>query len=207
MAAVITPITTTLFDAEESLTALLDSAELVSPEQEAEFLADFEAALTTAADKRDRVAGRLARLEAQQAYAAEEIKRLQTFKASAAAAQARLENYVAYVIERMGKDAKGKYRVLEGNTSKLVLRNCPPSVEVVDESAVPQDFRTVTVTLPAATWEDVLHSLPDGPFRDDVERSKTGTAVDKAAVKATIQAGETVSGARLVTDKRSVTRR
>lgn len=197
----------TLFDAEEGLTALLDSAELVAPEQEAEFLAEFEAALTTAVEKRDRVAGRLAKLEAQQAYAAAEIKRLQAYKKSAEAQQERLENYITYVIERMGRDAKGKYRKLEGRSSTLSLHVCPPSVEVEDEAQIPQDFRSVTVTMPAATWEDVLHSLPDGPWRYDVARCKTGTAVDKAAVKATIQAGVEVPGAKLLTAKTSVVRK
>ena len=63
----------TLFGVEESLTALLDTAEMVDPGDEQAFLADFQAALITATDKRDRVAGRLAKLEAQQAFAAAEI--------------------------------------------------------------------------------------------------------------------------------------
>lgn len=197
----------TLFDSEEGLLALADSAELVTPEQEAEFLADFEAALTTAVDKRDRVAARLAKLEAQQAYADAEIKRLQAYKKAKEADQARLENYVTYVIERMGPDSKGKPRKLEGNTSTLYLRACAPSVEVVDEALVPQDYRTVTVTMSASTWEDVLHSLPDGPWRYGVAASKTGSTVDKAAVKATIQAGIEIPGVRLVTDKKTLGRR
>src|ERR1035438_1103687 len=111
MAAAVASIT--LYDAEESLTALLDTQDLVTPDQEQEFLADFEAALSSASDKRDRVAGRLAKLEAQQAYAAAEIKRLQAFKHSAELAQERLEGYVSYVIQRLGKDAKGKRRVVK----------------------------------------------------------------------------------------------
>ena len=43
------PHALTLFDAEEGLTAFLDTAELVTPDQEKAFLADFEVALTTAA--------------------------------------------------------------------------------------------------------------------------------------------------------------
>src|SRR5450432_3030823 len=98
------PHALTLFDAEEGLTAFLDTAEMVTPDQEKAFLADFQVALTTAADKRDCVAGRIAKLEAQQEYAAAEIKRLQTFKKSKESEQTRLEGYVSYVIRWLGKD-------------------------------------------------------------------------------------------------------
>jgi hypothetical protein len=202
----------TLYDLEESLTALLDTQDMVAPEDEQAFLADFEAALSTATDKRDRVAGRLAKLEAQQAYAAAEIKRLQAFKRSAEAQQSRLENYVAYVIQRLGKDAKGKWRKLEGNSSTLSLKACPASVEVTDEPAIPIDFKRATVTLPAAMLNDILGVLADctPKFFEEVApevASSLKLEVDKRAVKATIDAGEVVPGAKLITDKTTLGRK
>ena len=201
-----------LFDVEESLTALLDTVELVAPDQEQAFLEDFAAALTTATDKRDRVAGKLAKLEAQQAYAAGEIKRLQTFKKSAEAAQERLEGYVTYVIQRLGKDAKGKWRKLEGNTSTLSLRACAASVEVVNQSDVPNDYTRSIVTLPTAMLSDILGVLADCTprFYERVAPEVASTLkieVDKRAVKATIDAGEAVAGAKLVTDKTTLVRK
>jgi len=194
----------TLYDAEESLTALLDTQDLVTPDQEQAFLADFEVALTTATDKRDRVAGRLAKLEAQQAFATAEIKRLQEFKRVKEAEQARLEGYVSYVIQRMGKDAKDKYRKLEGNSSTLFLRACAASVDVTNEGDVPLDFKRATVTMSAALWVDVLHALED----TDIPLSyMTDLSVDKKAVKATIEAGIDVAGAKLITDKYNVGRK
>ena len=194
----------TLYDAEESLTALLDTQDLVTPDQEQAFLADFEVALTTATDKRDRVAGRLAKLEAQQAFATAEIKRLQEFKRVKEAEQARLEGYVSYVIQRMGKDAKDKYRKLEGNSSTLFLRACAASVDVTNEGDVPLDFKRATVTMSAALWVDVLHALED----TDIPLSyMTDLSVDKKAVKATIEAGIDVPGAKLITDKYNVGRK
>jgi hypothetical protein len=203
-------VAVTLFDVEESLTALLDTAEMVTSADEAAFLLDFQEALATATDKRDRVAHRLAKLEAQQAFAAAEIKRLQEFKKSAEGQQARLENYVSYVIQRLGKDAKGKYRKLEGNSSTMFLRACAASVEVVDEAAIPIDFKRATVTLPLGMWVDVLHAL-DEEFREEVAVASTGShlaiAADKVAIKASIQAGVEVAGAKLVTDKTSLGRK
>jgi len=198
-----------LFAIEEHLAALENSAELVAPEQEQQFLAEFQTALTTAVDKRDRVAGFLARLEAQQAYAASEISRLQAFKKAREADQARLEGYIAYTIESLGKDDKGKYRRLEGNSSVLFLRTCPASVEVTDESSVPLDYKTATVKLPAALWNDVLNALDDG-LRDTVLAATSrdlALTADKRAIKAAIEAKSEVPGARLITDKTNVGRK
>jgi hypothetical protein len=48
---------------------------------------------------------------------------------------ARIEGYVARVIESLGLDAKGKRKKLEGNTITLSLRGCGKRAEVTDESA------------------------------------------------------------------------
>src|ERR1035441_10645152 len=151
----------TLYDAEESLTAFLDTQDMVTPDQEQAFLADFETALTTASDKRDRVAGRLSKLEAQQAFASAEIARLQAFKKHAEAQQERLEGCVSYVIQRLGKDAKGKWRKLEG-------RKIAPGAEP----------RTLSHAFKARKL-----------------------APDKRAIKADIEAGVEIAGAKLVDDK------
>ncbi len=199
----------TLFDTEEAIAAFLDTADLVTPEDEQAFLADFETALTTATDKRDRVAGRLAQLEAQQTYAASEISRLQAFKKAKEAEQTRLEGYVAYVIDRLGRDNKGKFRKLEGRTSTMFLRTCPASVDVKDETAIPIEYRRATVTMPSNMWVDVLNALGDS-FRRQVLRELGSTitvAVDKRAVKAAIESGEDVPGAKLITDKTSLGRK
>src|SRR5271165_6852075 len=107
MPTVTTPTETTgwtLSDIEERLVALTESMETVTPDQEREFLEDFSAALSAAAEKRDRVAHRLAQLEQQQEFAAKEISRLQRFKKERESAQARLEDYVSHCIRAQGKD-------------------------------------------------------------------------------------------------------
>jgi hypothetical protein len=198
----------TLFDLEERLEALSNSAETVTPDQEQAFLAEFQAALAGAADKRDRVAGMLARLENQQAFASAEIKRLQEFKAGKARDQERLEGYVAYCIDSLGRDAKGKRKKLEGNMTVMFLKACPVSLEVVDEAAVPAEFKRATVTLPAAVWNDVFLAL-DEDFRETViaAAGDFAIAVDKRAAKAAMEAGADVPGAKLVTDKTSLGRK
>src|ERR1017187_2412897 len=209
MAAVAVTAPHTLFEIEEGLMAFLDTAELVTPDQEQAFLAEFQQALSLAADKRDRVAHRLAQLENQQAFAAAEIKRLQAFKKAKESEQDRLEGYVSYVIRRLGKDGKDKWRRLEGHTSTLFLRGCAPSVEVVEEALISLDYKRAMVHIAAAMWDDILNSL-DSKFRDAVLAATThdlSVTVNKVAVKAAIEAGTDVPGAKLITDKAALGRK
>jgi hypothetical protein len=124
----------------DHLAALIETAELVSPEQEQEFRAAFQAALTAAVEKRDRVGQFFGHLEQQINFAKFEIDRLRQREAVCERALERLETYVIETLENLGTDSKGKYRTLEGKTTTFRLRGCPPSVEVTDESAIPSDY-------------------------------------------------------------------
>ena len=55
----------TLYQIEEQLQALFDSAELVAPEQETEFMAELSKAIEKAVDKRQRVAEFIAHCQSQ----------------------------------------------------------------------------------------------------------------------------------------------
>jgi hypothetical protein len=65
-----------LYVIEDHLAALIETAELVSPDQEQEFRAEFQTALTAAVEKRDRVGQFLAHLEQQINFAKFEMDRL-----------------------------------------------------------------------------------------------------------------------------------
>jgi hypothetical protein len=198
----------TLYDVETNLAALVDTADLVPADQEQAFVAELEAALLSAADKRDRVAQFLAHLEAQAALAESEIKRLRERKAVIQAAQERLEGYVVKIIEALGPDKKGKYRKLEGNTATLSLRACPASVEIADESQIPIDYKTITVKLPATLMEIILDVLDTG-LADGVlaHVDMADVAVDRRAIKAAIDRGERVPGADLAIGKHFLVRK
>lgn len=197
----------TLYDVEDYLVALTESAETVTPEQEEEFLKDLKAALSSAAEKRDRVAHHLAHLEEQQAFAQKEILRLQKFKKEREAAQARLEAYVTYCIESLGGDKAGKYRKVEGRTTVMFLRACPASVEVTDMDSLPLEYQSDSVTMPSSMWNGVVEAL-DGDFREKVLREVRCTrSADKRTIKAAIEAGMEVPGAMLVTGKTTLARK
>src|ERR1017187_2892761 len=176
-----------LYMIEGHLAALIETAELVSAEQEQEFRAEFQAALTAAVDKRDRVGQFLAHLEQQIAFARFQIDRLRQRKATCERALVRLENYGIGTIEGLGTDSKGKYPRLEGKTTTFSLRACPPSVEVTDESAIPAEYRMLLLKLPAVTWEQLLNGLEIEERSAVLEQvNRPEVSVDKRSIKAVI---------------------
>jgi hypothetical protein len=207
MAAISTAMT--LYDIEEHLLALTESVETVTPDQEEEFLMDFRVALISAAEKRDAVANYLAHLEQQQEFAAKEISRLQKFKKARESEQARLEGYVSYCILSQGKDGDGRYKKLQGNTTVMFLRYCPASVEVMDMDALPLDYQSATLTMPASWLRGVLDVLEEifcKEVRAQIE-STVSFGVDKRAIKAAIEGGVDVPGAQVITDKTALGRK
>jgi hypothetical protein len=195
-----------LYVIEEQLAALIETAELVSPEQEQEFRAELQTALTAAVDKRDRVGQFLAHLEQQIDFAKFEIERLKQRRATCERALERLENYVIETIENLGTDSKGKYRALEGKTTTFSLRACPPSVEVTDETAIPSEYKMLLLKLPAVTWEQLLDGLEIEQRATVLRQVKSPEViVDKRSIKAALDGGA-VPGAGLSATRQSLRR-
>ena len=146
-------------------------------------------------------------LEQQIDFARFEIDRLRQRKATCERALARLEDYVIGTIESLGTDSKGRYRKLEGKTTTFSLRACPPSVEVTDELAVPAKHKTLTLRLPAVTWEQLLDGLAVEQRAAVLGQVKSPEiSVDKRSVKAAIDGGTDVPGANLTTGRHSLRR-
>jgi hypothetical protein len=196
-----------LYVIEDHLAALIETAELVSPEQEQEFRAEFQTALTAAVDKRDRVGQFLAHLEQQIDFAKFEIDRLRQRKATCERALVRLEDYVIGTIENLGTDGKGKYRRLEGKTTTFSLRACPPSVEVADETAIPAEYKVLILKLPAVMWEQLLDGLEIEQRAAVLGQVRSPeVTVDKRSIKAAIDGGVDVPGAGLAIGRHSLRR-
>jgi hypothetical protein len=195
-----------LYVIEDQLAALIETAELVSPELEAKFRAEFQTALTGAVDKRDRVGQFLVHLEQQIDFAKFEIDRLRQRRATCERVLARLEDYVIGTIENLGTDSKGKYRPLEGKTTTFSLRACPPSVEVTDESAIPAEYKMLLLKLPAVTWEQLLDGLEIEQRASVLGQVKSCEVIlDKRSIKPAMDGG-VVPGARLATRRHSLRR-
>jgi hypothetical protein len=180
-----------LYDIEQHLAALIDTEDTVTPEQEEEYRQEFERVLLTAIDKRDRVGQFLAHCEAQVTFAEVEIKRLTMRKQFFTSRVEKLEQYISHTIISLGKDAKGQWKKLEGQTVTFSLRRNPPSVEITDEAAVPHRVKNATVTMPAEIWDSVLDSLDMALAERVVETIRylqyhTSKTMAKAAIEATV---------------------
>jgi len=196
-----------LYAIEDHLAALIETAELVSPEQEQEFRAEFQTAIAAAVDKRDRVGQFLAHLEQQISFARFEIDRLRQRKATFERVMARLENYVIETIENLGTDSKGKYRKLEGTTTTFSVRACPPSVEITNETAIPSEYKMLLLKLPAVTWEHLLDGLEIEQRAAVLGQVKSPeVTVDKRSIKAAIDGGTDVLGACMAVGRHSLMR-
>jgi hypothetical protein len=196
-----------LYLIEDQLAALIETAELVSPEQEQEFRAEFQVALTAAVEKRDRVGQFLAHLEQQIEFAKFEIDRLRQRKATCERALERLENYVIGTIENLGTDSKGRYRKLEGKTTTFSLRARPPSVEVTDETAIPSEYKVLLLKLPAVMWEQLLDGLEVEQRSAVLGQVKNPeVTLDRRSIKAAIDGGVDVPGADLAIGRHSLRR-
>jgi len=196
-----------LFQIEEYLAAMVETADLVPQAQEQEFLAEFRLALSTAIEQRDRVGQYMAHLETQAAFAKAEIERLRQRKGVYDRAFERVEQYVLNTIEFLGADPKGARRKLEGKTVTFSARACPPSVEILDEAAVPAEFKTLTIRLPATTWELLLDSLVIEQRAEILRQVKRAECeVSKSVIKAAIDSGASVPGAAISTGKLSLRR-
>ena len=152
--------------------------------------------------------GILAHLEQQAAFATAEIKRLQERRAFFERAIEKMEGYVIHIIESIGPDAKGKYPKLEGRTVTFSIKDCPPSVVIQDEAAIPSDYKAITVTMPALKWQAFLDSL-DMEQRANVLdwAEKPKVAVSKTAIKKGIDGGAQIPGADLIVGKKTLIRK
>jgi hypothetical protein len=180
----------------------LDCAETVNPEQESIFVDDLSQALTDTVEKRDAVGRWMSHCESQIDLATREIARLRDRKASFETALERFKQYVIRVIEANGG------RKLEGNSVTFSLRKCPASVEMLNESLVPEDYRTNTVKLPAKTWNLLLDSIDLDLYELAMRQiASVESTVDKRAVKAALDSGVPVTGVRIADEKYSLLRK
>jgi hypothetical protein len=179
----------------EELTMHLDSVDLTEPgtPERTECETAIALYMEQLPRKVDRVGAMLAHLESQEQSASSEIARLTARKRFFERSHERLEVYIAMVLEKQPAPKRGGKR-LEGVHTTLSLR---PSegVEITDEAAIPADYKTACVEMPATYWEFLVDLLPEvleNLGRQDLK-------VRKDDIKRAIKADQAVPGARLAT--------
>jgi hypothetical protein len=129
-----------LWEIEEELRALVDSAETCPEELRAELEERIARYVGAEIDKVDRVGAVLSSLDGVAANAKAEIDRLRTRQQSAERARARLEDYVLRVLrERDGQPLKGRNVTLSVRHSEALI--------VDDPEAVPPEWKRTTVVV------------------------------------------------------------
>jgi hypothetical protein len=186
--------TLTLFQMEESLVLLAESAEEegLTPEIEEALTAYLEGAV----EKRDRVAEFIHFCEAMAELAKAEAKRLQARQKHFEGTAERVSSMVLHVLDWLG------VKKLEGRTNTLKKRKCPPSVNVVDEQKIPAEYKRVTVTLPLPQWQQLLAGTPEDA-RNTVLAGvrKQEISLDLEAIKQALNLEKAVEGADLALNR------
>lgn len=186
-----------LYEIEQELQALVDSAETVTPEMAEQYAVELQTALQNSIAKRQRVGEFLRHCEAHEDACDREIDRLTALKTQYSKARERVEEFVIRTVLAIGPDEKGKLKVLEGETVKLVVKGTPDAVLVENESAVPVEFQRVTVKMPHMVWQRILDAMPNDLLMHHAAECKQETAVDKIAVRNAIKQCREVPGAKL----------
>jgi len=169
-----------LYQIESDLQAFVDSEALVPEEQLALFQAEFAAKTREAVIKRTKCIMAIQHLEGQIAHARAEENRIAAWRGSLESGLARFKDYLVRCIELSGQ------KKVEADNGSLAIQANPESVEITDLEAVPDEFKTVTVKMPAALYHELILSL------DGCDATFTAS---KTAIKEALKAGREVPGA------------
>jgi hypothetical protein len=186
-----------LFAIEEELLTWADTLEIAeTDEQRAEIQARVSEYLQLAVAKRDRFAEFLRHLEASEFAAKCEEDRLAKRRRQLAKMREHLEQYAVNTMETLG------VRRLEGETHDLRLAKNPDRVEAPAVTALPFEFRLVTVKMSGAVWCKLCEMTKDAEnvalFRELTNVANVSWEASKVAIKLAIKAGQQVPGADLV---------
>lgn len=182
----------TLYSAEENLQAFMETEEGGVPaELQEEFALALAGANELALDKRDNCIRFIRHVESQIEFAKAEKARINDWQKSLEGGLDRFREYLVRVVSMHGKQPKGAAK-LEGRVGTLTLRKKPDTVNVEDEAAVPQEFKTVTVTMSLRDWDFIATGTQ---FTGPVEVSQS---IAKKPLLAALKAGNEVPGAELL---------
>ena len=175
-----------LYEPHAELQAWADTMELATTEEErAEIATRIAQYLQQGQHAVDSFNAGYAYLDSQIELCKAEVDRINSIKRRLEKLQAAMESSAIHTLEALG------VKKLEGRTSFLRIQKKPDAVEVFDAAAVPLEFKSAIVELPAAESETIKQFFPDAVVNH---------SVSKSAVAAALKTGTDVPGARLVTN-------
>lgn len=182
----------------------VDPTELTS-ELQAELELQIRETVLARGEKLDRIAGLLFQLgqraAVKKAAAQAHAEKADTLKRESARAEAdikRLSDYVLAVMREMPKPKKGAIKI-EGETSTFTAKGVPSSVEIYQELDLPDEFRTVTVTMSPDLWRELcaLETLSKDFGDLEAKHGFVGKTEIKKALEVMVDCPHCVEGERL----------
>lgn len=196
-----------LYEHEDWLLALADTAEGLTEEQTTERLAildEIREATAAARIKRDSVARYLRELDALMERFKEEAAWISERRQLAAKHRERLRAHITHIVDQYAPQTRSGARKLEGEIFALSLRQGQDKVVVTDLSAVPSIYKWVTVRMTAYDYRRLTDAADRQGYRND-KPIKCEVEADTAAIKKALEAGEEVPGVDLEFGQPSLT--
>jgi hypothetical protein len=187
-----------LFDLDEALCLLMDSAVDAAEANNGEMPQELQQALLDYCEafgqKVDNIARYIRSQEFEAANAEAEIERLKRRKAVAENRITRIKGILKFFMETRGT------RTLRGRLNTISLRkNSQDSLIVSDAIKLPNDFWRISLVLNAAEWEEVLSYLPgQHPLRERFANPEGfRREPDNAKLRAALASGTIIEGSEL----------
>jgi Siphovirus Gp157 len=187
-----------IFELDESLCLLMDSAEEAAAENNGEIPQELQQALLeycqAFGQKVDNIANYIRSQEFEAASAAAEIERLAARKSAAQNRVERLKGLLRYFLESRGT------RSMKGRLNTISLRkNSQDTLVLTDTTKLGKEFWRISVVANAAEWEEALSHLPAGHrwrarFANPVAVNREP---DNARIRAALAGGAVLEGAEL----------
>jgi hypothetical protein len=189
-----------LFEIDESLAALVETAEEHAEANNGEVSEEIKTALATYVEafgyKVDRIASYLKAQKAEADLAQREAERLQARHRAAENREKRLKQMLVWFM--MTRNV----RQLRGTLNTITLQsNSAPSLVIDANARIPDSFYGARAELAWPDWCEILEALPACPLRDRL-RGPEGTPVQKELQRGILSdavgRGEEVPGVTLV---------
>jgi len=189
-----------MFEIDESLEALVDTAEQEAEANNGEISEEIKIALATYAEafgyKLDRIADFLKAQKAEAEVAQREAERFQARHKAAENREKRLKQMLVwFMLTRNVQKLRGAR-----NTISLQA-NSAPSLVIQETTHIPDSFYRAKIEVTWPEWIEILAALPQGPLRDRL-REVGGKAVQKELQRGiladALARGEAVTGVSLV---------
>jgi hypothetical protein len=189
-----------IFEIDESLEALVETAEEEAEANNGEISDGIKMALATYAEafgnKVDRIAGYLKAQKAEAEIAQREAERFQSRYKAAENREKRLKQMLAWFM------LTRNVQKLRGQLNTICLQaNSTASLVVQETAYIPASFYRARIEITWPEWLAILEALPHGKLRDRL-RNGEGTFVSKELQRGiladALARGEAISGASLV---------